>query len=206
MGSSTARTANWWAVAHTFAILGQLSLCAAGIVTFVFSRPNREDDQVPSDDEFWDDVSRHSTLSSVSGAVGAFTLVVNIIMFIVLLKAYRTSQARRLDSQKHVFKKAVIVTSVIQSLIFLADIAIAVNTGLAGLNIVCGVASIGSMFTLATIVEDNLKLRGLSREQKKHQYVISLTQVSSREDAITAPEAPPSYEAAVRPPKRGNEV
>lgn len=62
-----------------------------------------------------------------------------------------------------------------------------------------------SIFTVATISVDLLKLRELSREQKKHQYVINLTQVSE-EDAATAPDAPPSYEAALRAPTRDNEV
>lgn len=76
MGSSTANTANWWAVTHTLAILGQLSLCAAGILTFALSRPTRWDDHMPSDDEFWDDVSTNTTLPWVSGAVVSFSSII----------------------------------------------------------------------------------------------------------------------------------
>ncbi|XXH05060.1 spindle assembly checkpoint kinase [Hypoxylon texense] len=201
MERSTTNTPNWWAIAHTFAILGQLGLCVAGTVTFAFARPSSQwDDHMPTSDEFWDDVSTNTTLPWVSGAVGGFTTVINILIFAVLYRAYRLRMVRRIDSQKNAFATATIVASVVLGLVFIADVTLAVNTGLRDLPAICIVASIGSVITIATMLADRYKLWAFYSEQLKHQYVIELTR-SSEEGTSAAQGAPPSYEAAVRAPK-----
>ncbi|KAI0179984.1 hypothetical protein GGR52DRAFT_529297 [Hypoxylon sp. FL1284] len=144
MGESNTNTVNWWAVAHVVTILGQFSVCLTGAVTFAIGQPRRWDNHTPSDDEFWDDVTTSSTLPWISSAVGAFTTVLSIIVFTILHKAYKASSAHMLDnqdSQKDVFRNAVIGVTVALSLVVMADIAIAVNTGLSGLTAICGAAS-----------------------------------------------------------------
>ncbi|KAI1771408.1 hypothetical protein F4818DRAFT_430191 [Hypoxylon cercidicola] len=143
MGRSTTNTANWWAAVHALAILGQLSLCAAGTIAFASARPGWEDNMQSDDDEFWDDVTVNSTLPWISGAVGGLTTTINIIIFVVLYRTYRVSRARRFESQKDVFKTAVIVATIILLIVLFADLAIALDTGLAQLTAICGVASIG---------------------------------------------------------------
>ncbi|KAI1396740.1 hypothetical protein F4819DRAFT_474414 [Hypoxylon fuscum] len=195
MGSTISNATNWWAIAHTFAILGQLSLCVVGTASFALSRPSRFDDDIPSHDEFWDDQYTYSALPWASGAVGGLTTMLNIILFAVLWKASGGNKPSQSARRDNAFRNAVIVASIIMLLVVVADVAFAVKTGMDGQDVICAVASIGSILSMLAIGADHFKLQMFSREQK-HSYVIELARVSE-EGMSRPPEAPPSYEAAV---------
>ncbi|KAI1096305.1 hypothetical protein F5B19DRAFT_488273 [Rostrohypoxylon terebratum] len=195
MGSSTSDGVNWWAITHILAILGQLALCVVGVISFAFTKPNNYDDYIPSDDEFWDDVDRHTTLPWVAGAVGASTTFFNIVLFIALWKTYGPDKQRRLMGSISPFRSTVLIGSVLLILILAADITLAVKCALAQRNDICITASIASAFIILIICADLFRLRNLSRDKKKGSYFVQLGQYS--EDGmprhIGAP--PPPYEA-----------
>ncbi|KAI2472024.1 hypothetical protein F4781DRAFT_428794 [Annulohypoxylon bovei var. microspora] len=194
MGFLTNNTVNWWAIAHTFAIFGQLALCVVGVISFAFTRPSNYNDHIPSDDQFWDDVDTHTVLPWVSGAVGAATTFFNVVLFIMLWKTYGPDRKRRLVRSISGFRNTVIVGSVLLTLVLAADITLAVKTSLARRKDICATASVAGVFTILTICADLLRLRNLYGDKKKDNYVLELGQVS--EESISAPiGAPPPYEA-----------
>ncbi|KAI0887261.1 uncharacterized protein GGS22DRAFT_186094 [Annulohypoxylon maeteangense] len=194
MGSPTSDAINWWAAAHILAILGQLALCVVGTVSFVFTRPNNYNGHIPSDDEFWDDVDHRTVIPWVSAAVGAATTFFNIVLFIALWKTYGPDRQRRLMRSIGPFRNTVLIGSSVLSLVLVADIALAVKSGLAHRNSICATASIASVFITLTICMDLLRLRNLYKDKKKDTYIIELGQFSG--DDMSGPiGAPPPYEA-----------
>ncbi|KAL7626875.1 hypothetical protein AAE478_003649 [Parahypoxylon ruwenzoriense] len=191
MGHLSNNRINWWAIVHTFAILGQLSLCAAGTVVFVFSRPSRFDDHIPSDDEFWSDVGNNSTFPWVSAAIGAFTTFVYVLLLVVLWKTHCV-KSHQFSSRNSAFKNVVVASSIIVFFVTAVDITLAVKSGLSGRYAICAAAATGSVFSILTIFADQVKLRNLSNELKK-SYVLELRE----EGTSVHPIAPPSYEAAI---------
>ncbi|KAI1103777.1 hypothetical protein F4804DRAFT_216481 [Jackrogersella minutella] len=185
---------NWWATAHILAIFGQLSLCVVSIICFAFTRPSNYDDHIPSDDEFWDDVSTRTILPWAAAAVGGFTTFVNIVLFIVLWKTCGPNQQPRLTRPTGGYRNAVIVGCIILSLVLVADIILAVKSGLARQDGICGTASAASLLTITAICADLLRLQKLYRDRKENIYFEELGRVS--EDSMSGPlGAPPPYEA-----------
>ncbi|KAI1450954.1 hypothetical protein F5Y02DRAFT_412597 [Annulohypoxylon stygium] len=198
MGSSTSNGINWWAVTHILAILGQLALCVVGVIAFAFTRPNNYDNHIPSDDEFWDDVDRHTALPWVAGAVGASTTFFNIVLFVALWKTYGPDKQRRLMRSIGPFRNTVLIGSAILTLVLAADITLAVKSALVQRNDICITASIASAFIIITVCVDLFRLRNLSRDKKKDNYFVQLGQYS--EDGMPRHMgAPPPYEAVAGP-------
>ncbi|KAI1457692.1 hypothetical protein F4805DRAFT_457608 [Annulohypoxylon moriforme] len=194
MGSPTSNTMNWWAIAHIFAILGQLALCVVGVISFAFTRPSNYNDHIPSNDEFWDDVDHHTTLPWVSGAVGAATTFFNVVLFVALWKTYGPNKQRRLMRSIGPFRNTVLIGAAILSLVLAADVTLAAKSALAHRKDICATASIASVFVILTICADLLRLRNLYRDKKKDNYIMELGQLS--DDSLSGPiGAPPPYEA-----------
>ncbi|KAI1375051.1 hypothetical protein F4677DRAFT_152770 [Hypoxylon crocopeplum] len=197
MGYSTNRNMRTWAIIHALAIVSQLTLSAISIATFVFSRPSTFDDHFPSHDEFWDDFENKSTLPSVTGAVGGFATFINIVLFIILWQTYKAVKTGQFASGVGAFRNAVISSTVLITLVTVAELALAVKTGSSSQINICAAAGVACVFSVFTVCVDQLKLREVYNNQKKYNYTIELARVSDEDTSVDHIAPPPTYETAV---------
>ncbi|KAI0011841.1 hypothetical protein F4779DRAFT_571466 [Xylariaceae sp. FL0662B] len=185
----------WWVLIHVLAILGQLGVFVVGIASFVFSRPGDFGDHFPSHEEFWDDVETKSTLPWAASALGAATALISIVLFIVLWTADRANESRQSTALSCRFRNVVMISSVIISLVVVADVGLAVKSGISDKIGICAAAAIGGGFSILTVCADQLKLRMHYRKQERHNY--AMEHVRGSEEGLISPSVPPSYEVAI---------
>ncbi|KAI1143850.1 hypothetical protein F5Y05DRAFT_8370 [Hypoxylon sp. FL0543] len=188
------RTIPFYAIIHVLSVLGQLALCIVGAVGFISTHPSGFD-HIPSDDDFKNDVDDDTTLPWVAAALGGVTAVVNIIIFVVLVRAYGPNEQVRLMRPIKGYKKVVIITSIIMKLIMSGDITLAIKGGEAGMTDICAAGAVGSFFLLLAIVADVHRLRKLKKDLKKSSYIMELG-YASEAGAGGPPGAPPPYYSA----------
>ncbi|KAI1393720.1 uncharacterized protein F4822DRAFT_385571 [Hypoxylon trugodes] len=141
MGQPDDNSINWWAIAHTLSVFGQLSMCVVSVIAFASYRPSSFGNHYTTPDEV-NEVATQTTISWVSAAVGAVTTMTNIVLFIALWRAYSFAQKRPATGQMGGFQRGVLLASVVFSLVTAADLVLAIKSGLAGRTDITVVACI----------------------------------------------------------------
>ncbi|KAI0840460.1 hypothetical protein F5Y06DRAFT_240947 [Hypoxylon sp. FL0890] len=185
------RTIPFWSIMHVLSVLGQIALCVVGVVDYLSTHPSG------FDDEFWDNVDDNTSLSWGATALGGVTAVVNIIIFVVLLRAWGPNEQARLMRPINGFKKTVIITSIILKLIMSGDITLAIKGGKAGKTGICAAGAVGSFCLLLAIAADVHRLRKLKKDKKKSNYIMELG-YANETGMAGPPAAPPPYSTAGR--------
>ncbi|KAI1340552.1 hypothetical protein F5Y15DRAFT_42985 [Xylariaceae sp. FL0016] len=139
--------ANWTSIAHLFVVLGQLALFLTATLTFVLGNSTSDDDDWPQLDDFDSQNSSfyvNSTIPWASSAVGAFGLVINLLLWLVLYRADKARMVNLTPTTWGQYKRMTNVASVMMSPFLVGDVAIVAVAGPNSLTSISVVASIAA--------------------------------------------------------------